>query len=126
MTRYILAWFPMLVLAIANGALRQLVFAQYLSELRAHQLSTATGAVILGAFIWVVIRRWPPASSTQAAAIGLVWVLLTVAFEFGMGRLLMHKPWPELLNDYNLHAGRVWPLLLAWIGSAPVLFRGFR
>ena len=79
----------MLTLALTNGALRQLAFAKHMAELRAHQLSTATGSVILGVVIWLVIRLWPPASQRQAISIGLVWVALTVAFEFGMGRLLM-------------------------------------
>ena len=126
MTRYILAWFPMLVLAIANGALRQLIFAKHMPELQAHQISTVTGSVILGAFIWFIIRIWPPDSSRHAAFIGLVWVALTVAFEFCMGRLLMHKPWTQLLYDYNLAAGRVWPLLLIWIGLVPYVFFRFQ
>lgn len=122
MTRYILAWFPMLALAIANGALRQLTFGKRMSELRAHQLSTAIGSTILGVFIWFVIRLWPPTSSQQAVSTGVIWVALTVAFEFGMGRFLIHKPWKQLLHDYDLAAGRVWTLFLIWIGLAPYLF----
>jgi len=122
MTRYVLAWFPMLALAVANGALRQLTFGKRMSELRAHQLSTGIGSFILGGFIWFVIQSWPPASSSQAVSIGLIWVALTVAFEFAMGRFLRHRPWQQLLQDYDLAAGRVWSLLLLWIGLAPYLF----
>jgi len=122
MTRYILAWFPMLALAIANGALRQLTFGKRMTELHAHQLSTLTGSIILGLFIWFIIRIWPPASSRQAVSIGFVWVSLTVAFEFAMGRFLMHRPWPILFNDYNLAAGRVWVLFLVWLALAPYIF----
>ena len=126
MTRYVLAWFPMLALAIANGALRQFTFGKYLSELHAHQLSTATGSVILGVFIWGVIRVWPPVSSHHAVFIGLAWVMLTIAFEFGMGRLVTHRPWSQLFHDYNVAAGRVWPLLLIWIALAPSIFYQLR
>lgn len=122
MTRYILAWFPMLALAIANGALRQLTFGKHMPELRAHQLSTAIGCTILGIFIWFVIQFWPPASSSQAVFVGLTWVALTVAFEFAMGRFIMHRPWQQLFHDYDLAAGRVWTLLLLWIGIAPYIF----
>jgi hypothetical protein len=41
----------MLVLAVANGALRQAMFAKSMSELRAHQLSTVIGSVVIGGFI---------------------------------------------------------------------------
>lgn len=116
----------MLVLAVANGALRQLTFGKHMSELHAHQLSTAIGSVILGSFIWFVIQFWPPASSSQAVYIGLIWVLLTVVFEFAMGRFIMHRPWRQLFHDYDLAAGRVWTLLLIWIGLAPYIFYRLR
>jgi hypothetical protein len=126
MTRYVLAWFPMLALAIANGALRQLTFGRHLPELRAHQLSTVIGSVIIGLFIWFLVRIWPPSSSRQAVSIGLTWVSLTVLFEFVMGRLMLHRPWHELFQDYNLAAGRVWVLFLVWLGLAPYIFLKLR
>lgn len=122
MTRYVLAWIPMLVLAVANGALRQLTFARVMPELRAHQLSTLIGSAVIGLFIWFVIRAWPPASSREVLLIGLVWLVLTVAFEFFMGLVLAHRPLSEVLRDYDLLAGRVWVLFLVWLTFAPWVF----
>jgi hypothetical protein len=95
-------------------------------ELRAHQLSTLIGSGLIGLFIWLVIRKWPPSSGRQALQIGLVWLLLTVAFEFFMGLALAQKPLVQVLHDYNLLAGRVWVLLLAWIAFAPWFFSRLR
>lgn len=117
-----LAWIPMLVIAVANGALRQATFAKVMPELRAHQLSTLTGSVFIGAFIWFVMGAWPPASECEAVAIGFVWLVLTVAFEFFMGLVLMKRSWVRVLADYNLLAGRVWVLFLIWLAVAPWLF----
>ena len=122
MTRYVLAWVPMLVIAVANGALRQAAFAKVMPELRAHQLSTLTGSVLIGVFIWFVIRTWPPSSNLQALLIGLVWLFLTVAFEFFMGLVLAHRSLSQVLHDYNLLAGRVWVLFLIWLAVAPWAF----
>ncbi len=124
MIQYVLAWVGMLVIAVANGALRQAAFAKVMSELRAHQLSTLTGSVLIGLFIWLVIRRWPPSSGRQALLIGLVWLLLTVAFEFFMGLVLVlvHRSLAEVLHDYNLLEGRVWVLFLIWLTLAPWAF----
>jgi hypothetical protein len=116
----------MLALAIANGALRQLTFGKRMSELHAHQLSTLIGSVIMGLFILFVIRIWPPSSSRQAVSIGLTWVSLTVIFEFAMGRILMHRSWQVLFQDYNLAAGRVWVLFLVWLAIAPFIFYKLR
>jgi len=95
-------------------------------ELRAHQLSTLIGSVVIGAFVWLVVRRWPPASGGQALAIGLVWLALTVAFEFFMGLVLAGRPLPDVLHDYDVLAGRVWPLFLAWLTVAPWVFHRLR
>jgi len=120
--RYVLLWIPMLVIAVANGALRQATFAKVMPELRAHQLSTLVGAFLMGLFIWFVVRTWPPSSSRQAIVIGLVWLLLTVAFECFMGLVLAHRPLSQVLYDYNLLAGRVWVLFLIWLALAPWVF----
>ena len=122
MLRYFLAWFPMLVLAVANGTLRQATFAKIMPELRAHQLSTLIGALVIGAFIWFVIRVWPPASNREALIVGVMWLALTVAFEFFMGLVLAKRPLAQVLADYNVLAGRVWPFFLIWLALAPLLF----
>ena len=122
MTKYILAWIPMLVIAVANGALRQLIFAKVMSEPRAHQLSTIIGSLFMGIVIWLIVHIWPPASGHQALLIGLIWLGLTVAFEFFMGLVLQHRSLALVLDQYNLFAGRVWVLFLTWITLAPWLF----
>lgn len=122
MWRYVAAWFPMLAIAIANGALRQAVFAPRMSELRAHQLSAVTGAILIGVFIRFVIRRWPPPSGAAALGVGLLWLAMTVAFEFFMVLVLMNQPIERALADYNLFAGRVWMLFLTWVAAAPWVF----
>ena len=122
MILYVAAWVPMLVIAVANGALRQATLEKMMPELRAHQVSTLTGSVFMGLFIWFVVRTWPPASGAQALLIGLVWLVLTVAFEFFMGLVLAHRPLSQVLHDYNLLEGRVWVLFLVWLTLAPWVF----
>ena len=122
MWKYVLAWIPMLFIAIANGAVREICYVNYLGELRAHQVSCATGIVFLGVYIWFLIRTWRPASATMAIAIGLVWLSMTVAFEFLFGFYVRGLSWGQMFHDYNLFAGRVWVLVLAWVTIAPYLF----
>jgi len=40
-----------------------------------------------------------------------VWLLLTLAFEFGFGHYVFGKPWSVLLADYRLDQGRIWTLV---------------
>jgi hypothetical protein len=120
--RYLIAWVPMIFIAIGNAALRESLFAPRMAELHSHQLSTATAILFFAIYIGFMMRWLKPGSSRQTLAIGLFWLVLTVSFEFLFGRFVMGHPWSKLLSDYNLSAGRVWPLLLLWITIAPYLF----
>jgi hypothetical protein len=122
MLKYVLAWMPMVPIAIANAALRQLWYGKYVAELRAHQISTATALLFFSLYIWVVIRRWRPASAGQALIIGVLWLMLTIAFEVLFGRYVAGLPWSRLVHDYNLGAGRVWVLIPLWLLVAPYVF----
>jgi len=122
MWKYVLAWIPMVLIAIANGALREESYGKRMSELQAHQISTLSGLLLFSAYIWVVIRIWRPDTSKQAITIGLIWLVLTVAFEFLFGHYVVGQPWSKLLYDYNIFAGRVWVVVLIWVTLAPYVF----
>lgn len=123
--RYVLAWIPMVFIGIINGILREVTYGKYLSELRAHQVSTATGVLWLGGYIWLVANLWGFESQIQALSIGCLWLALTVGFEFIFGHYIAGHSWGKLLADYNILAGRVWSLVLIWVALAPLLFYRF-
>jgi hypothetical protein len=122
MWKYVLAWIPMVLIAIANGALREVWYRKHFNELQAHQLSTLSGILLLGVYIRVIIRVWQPESSEHALSIGLIWLALTIAFEFLFGYYVNGLSLNTLLHDYNLFVGRVWVLVLVWVTVAPYLF----
>jgi hypothetical protein len=120
--RYLIAWLVLLVVAMVNGALREFTYGQYLSELSAHQLSCVTGILLFAVVIRRYVRRWPPASARAAWQIGLFWMVLTVAFEFLFFHYVGGHSWQVLLANYDLSAGRLWPLILLWVAVAPRFF----
>jgi hypothetical protein len=122
--KYVIAWIPMVFIAVANGMLREFGYGKQMSELRAHQLSSVTGIAFLAGYIWLVSLRWPIRSSGQAFAIGLIWLTLTVVFEFTFGHYVAKHSWSRLLHDYNIFAGRLWALVLMAVAISPyVIFR---
>lgn len=112
----------MVPIAIGNGVLREAWLKKHFSEPRAHQLSTLLLLVFLALYIGAVLRAWPPASAKQALAIGVAWVVLTVAFETLLGRYGSGRPWGDLWGDYDLLAGKIWILVPLWLLSAPSVF----
>ncbi len=117
--KYTIAWIPMVFIAIANGAIRQLGYGKFLSELLAHQVSCLAGIILFFLYTWVLALRWPLESSRQTFAVGLIWLGLTIAFEFLFGRYVAKLPWGRLLHDYNLLEGRLWPLVLIAVTILP-------
>ena len=68
---------------------------------------------------WFTMRWIGPSSAVDAWAIGGVWVALTLAFEFLAGHYLFGNPWSQLLADYDVAHGRIWPLVLMTTALAP-------
>jgi hypothetical protein len=116
---HLAAWLPMIPLAIANGALRDLWYGRRMSELRAHQVATAAALVLFTAYMAAVFAWRPAGSAAQAFGVGVVWFLLTIAFEFLFGHFVARHPWRRLLHDYDLTAGRVWVLIPFWLLLGP-------
>ena len=118
----LVAWLVMLLVAVGNGVARDLTYGRHLTELQAHQVSTATAILLLGAVVAGFVRLYPPASARHALGIGLLWLGLTVAFEFLFFHYAGGHSWAELLADHDLSQGRVWVLVLVWVALAPYVF----
>lgn len=124
--KYMIGWLPLVAIGILNGVLRQAVYGKYIGELTAHQISTLTGIILMGLYIWWLTGVWKIESPGQAIAIGLIWLVMTVVFEFLFGHYVIGHSWKKLFHDYNILEGRVWVLVLAWITVAPIVFYKIR
>lgn len=122
MIQYLLCWFLLAAVGVANGMLRQYTYGRRLPELVAHQVSTVTAIIFTGLLVWGVSRLWPLESLAQAWWVGVVWLTATVAFEFGFGHYVVGHSWNKLLRDYNVFKGRLWLLVLVWILVMPAIF----
>lgn len=119
---YTIAWIGLVIVAIINGTIREKGYRKYVGELRAHQISTITGIILFGACIYIFSLIWKIQSANQAITIGLIWLALTIVFEFVFGHFVMKHPWDKLLHDYNILKGRLWLLILIWTTIAPYVF----
>jgi hypothetical protein len=124
--RAVAAWGLLVVIAVANGALREFLFAPRLGAQAGHVVST----VVLCAAIFVValltIRWIGPRGRREAVLIGATWLALTLVFEFLAGHYLFGNSWEKLFADYNLLRGRVWILALLVTLFAPAWAFGWK
>lgn len=120
--RYILGWFALVIMAIINGALREVFYKPLVGDLTAHQISTITGILLFALIIWGMSRVWPIPTAREAWTVGFIWLAMTVCFEFLFGHYVMGHPWTKLLHDYNVLQGRAWVAVLLWTVVAPYVF----
>lgn len=119
--RTVLVWFALLVLAILNGGFREAVLLPRLGRGLAQAVSTMILSLLILALGWIAMPWIGPRALQDAWTVGVIWVGLTLAFELLGGHFLFGKPWPELLADYNLLAGRIWIMVLVVTLMTPIL-----
>ena len=119
--RALAVWCLLLVLAVANGGLRDTWLSPALGDTAGRAISSVLLSLLILIATWLTIRWIGPTTAGQAVAVGAVWVALTLAFEFGAGHYGFRKSWAELLADYDLRRGRIWVLVLLTTFVAPLL-----
>jgi hypothetical protein len=120
--RVIGVWLLLAALMSGNGVLREAVLVGWFGRGAADVLSAATGIGIILAVTRPFLRPLAGLPSAHPGRVALAWLGLTVAFEFLFGHYVDRKSWGELLADYALWRGRLWPVVLASVGVAPLLW----
>jgi hypothetical protein len=113
-------WLAIAAVAVVNGALREAVLIPLLGRTPALLLS---GLLLCVLILWITVVALPWLGARrrqQLIGIGAAWFVLTLVFEFSLGRL-QGKSWLMLLEAYTFKDGNVWPLVLLVTLAAPVL-----
>ena len=102
--RAVLVWLLMMAIETIHGVLRNLFLAPLVGDLRARQIGVFIGAALILSIAVLLIGWIRPNSVRSLLGIGAMWLPLTLAFEFGLGRAL-GRPWDAMLADYDLTRG---------------------
>jgi hypothetical protein len=123
--RALLVWLLMMVIETIHGVLRNRFLVPVIGDVGAHQIGVLIGsALILG--IAILMIGWiHPTSERALLAIGAMWLLLTLAFEFGLGHAL-GRSWAALLADYDLTRGGLLSIGMVVLALSPWLAAHFR
>ena len=118
--RALAVWFAILLLASVNGAIRSAWLIPRLGETAGRAVSTLMLSGVVFLVTWLTIGWIRPATTFDALKIGVLWLLLMLAFEFLAGHYVFRQPWPALLEDYDISRGRIWVLVLVLVLLAPL------
>lgn len=118
--RTVIVWFAVLVLANLNGAMREAWLIPHLGPVAGRAVSTLLLCGLVFLVTWLTIGWIHPTSAGDALLVGVLWLILTLSFEFLIGHYVFHKSWPALLEDYDLSRGRIWVIVLIMVFIAPL------
>ena len=115
-------WVLLAGIAVANGVFREAVIIPRVGEYNGHVLSTAllVAAILLVSSLY--FRNTTRSYTRQElVVVGVLWVALTVGFEFLVG-YLEGASVEATLAQYDVFAGQVWIIVPLTLLVAPVLF----
>ncbi|WXG39691.1 MAG: hypothetical protein WED07_02470 [Candidatus Freyarchaeum deiterrae] len=100
--------------------LMNLVYEPILGKLVAHQIGMSTRIVYVCVLAYFLLRRVKEYETKDLILAGLLWLGLTLLFEWG-GNLLLGLPVQEILVGWNIFAGYMWPYVLLTYSLSPIV-----
>ena len=120
--RFLATWAALALLMSANGVLRELLLRPRLPGRLADLLSALFGIGLVLLVTRIGFRPLAGEPLRRLAWVSAAFVGLTLAFEFGIGRAVDRKSWAELVGDYAVWDGRLWPVVLLIVALTPFLW----
>ncbi len=115
-------WGLLVFTAIVNAGIREIIISPSLGEYLGHVLSSILLSIIIFIVAYLFLRSISLDYTPQdLGLIGILWLALTVAFEFIFGHYIMGNSWDTLLADYNIFEGKIWILVLVSTFLSPTL-----
>lgn len=115
-----LTWMLIILVETLHGMVREIFLAPAIGDLRARQLGVLVGSVLILAIAWLTATWLNARSARSQLLVGAYWVVLTLVFEFALGRA-MGASWDRILEDYNPARGGFMMLGMAALFLSPVL-----
>jgi hypothetical protein len=126
MLRGIAVWCCIIVVEMLHGIARTMFLEPAIGDFRARQVAVFTGSFLILTVATAFIRWIRPAHAAEAVGVGIMWLVLTLAFEVTFGRYVVHAPWSRIASDYNLLRGGLLPIGLLVLTLAPLVAAKFR
>ncbi|WP_299707885.1 hypothetical protein [uncultured Pontibacter sp.] len=114
-------WLLIMGVEVVHGIARTALLAPRTGDFKARQISVFSGSALIMSITYLTIKWIGSRDKSTLLRLGLLWFLLTLIFEFVLGRKVLHLSWQRLLSDYNLPKGGLQPIGLLLMTLAPLL-----
>jgi hypothetical protein len=115
-----IAWLLIMAGEVLHGIARTLYLQPIVGDFRARQIAVFTGSALISTIALLTIRWIAPPRASDAIRVGLLWLVLTLAFEVAFGRFVVHASWARIASDYDVPHGGLLPFGLLVMALAPL------
>ncbi len=126
LARSLAVWLLIILAETVHGIVRAVSLVPVVGDLRARQIGVLIGSVIILAIATGSIKWMGAKTRSQLLAVGALWLILTVGFEFLFGHYVTGASWDRLLSDYDPARGGFLALGMIVLAFAPLIAAKFR
>jgi hypothetical protein len=119
-------WLVLMAAEVFHGTVRTLFLVPVVGDFRSRQIGVFTGSLVILGLTFLFVRWIRAGSPVRLLAVGGLWLVLTVLFEFTLGRLVLGLPWEQMWQDYDLPRGGLMPIGLLVMALSPLLTAWWR
>jgi hypothetical protein len=116
-----LIWLVMAVFAMANGIFRDKILAPWIAEKNALPLSGIILSVLIILLSYLSIPFFGQQNASTFIFIGLLWLSMTLFFEFIFGHFILGKTWGEISQVFHILEGNLFIVALLATATGPYL-----
>lgn len=118
--RSVIIWLSIIPLAVLNGFIRESLLVSFISSRAALPLSALTLSLFIFIITYICIPRLIKGAKKDYIKVGIIWLFLTIIFEFLMG-IMLGNSLSEILMAYDITTGNLWVVVLLFIAVVPYL-----
>ena len=119
--RAVLVWLVIIAVETVHGILRTLLLVPLVGDFPARRMSVFTGSLLIFGVALAFVRWIGADTRLRLLGVGLLWVVLTVLFEIGLGRYVLGLSWDRIAEDYDLTRGGLLGFGLLFMAASPWL-----
>lgn len=112
-------WLVIVVVAILNGGFREKVLVPAIGATMALPLSGVLLAVLVFLVTLLLISFIGSSEPKIYIWVGILWIVLTLSFEFLFGHFIAGKPWQEIMQVFNIQKGELFTVVLLVTAISP-------
>lgn len=103
--RALVIWLVLIGVEFVHGILRAIFLVPVVGDFLARQVGVFIGSalILVVAYLFVGWLRAPDTKSLML--VGVLWLVLTVAFEFSFGHFVFGRSWDSVTEDYDVPQG---------------------